>query len=157
MDCLVAGLDPSLGQHFVNIAKAQGEAEIEPNGLSDDIRREPVPFERDCLHGHSPDLGANAAPKRRKFIVRLTAPDVDPWQEAAELAQLSRSAAAARLATLTAELPNGSLPSQEPGAIAARLLALLPRDGCSTVASRASPHGSGDAISFRGAMYAYAV
>jgi hypothetical protein len=33
-DCLVADVDAALGQHFLDIAKAEGEPEVEPNGLS---------------------------------------------------------------------------------------------------------------------------
>jgi hypothetical protein len=56
-DSVVADINAALGQHLLNIAKAQGEAEIHPNGLADDVGREPVALERDRLHGHSPDWG----------------------------------------------------------------------------------------------------
>jgi hypothetical protein len=46
-DGLVANVDPALGQHLLDIAKAQGEPEIKPNRLADDVRRKPVPFEAD--------------------------------------------------------------------------------------------------------------
>jgi len=48
----------------------------------------------------------------------------DPWQEAARLAQL---AAVQFLTSMIAELPNGNWPRSETGAIAARLVELLPR------------------------------
>ena len=50
---------------------------------------------------------------------------VDPWVEAADLAVLSRDAAAKKLAVLLAGVPNG--PSSETGAatLASRLVALL--------------------------------
>ena len=83
--------------------------------------------------------------------------DVDPWQEAAELAQLSRNAAAVRLATLIAELPNGPLPHQEPGVIATRLLTLLPRVRSSPVSPRAMQYGASDTVGSRGTIYAYVV
>jgi len=51
-DCLVADVDAALGQHFLDIAKAEGEPEVEPNGLPDDIRRESMPFEADWLQRH---------------------------------------------------------------------------------------------------------
>lgn len=51
--------------------------------------------------------------------------DVDPWQEAASLADMPRLQAAERLASLIASLPKGST-AQSPKAIAARLIALLP-------------------------------
>jgi len=42
-DRLVGHLDASLGQEILDITKAQGEAVIEPHGVADDLRREPVP------------------------------------------------------------------------------------------------------------------
>ncbi len=68
----VVRLDPTLGQHLLDVAQTQGESEIQPNGLSDHVGREPVPFERDCLHGHSPNLGAKLPPNRRNISVCLT-------------------------------------------------------------------------------------
>jgi hypothetical protein len=53
--------------------------------------------------------------------------DVDPWKEAAQLARLPGETAAHRLAALIARLPDGALMRPDPGTIAARLIALLPR------------------------------
>jgi hypothetical protein len=53
--------------------------------------------------------------------------DLDPWQEAAELARLPGGKAAQRLASLIAELPDRSSAHRDVGTIAARLIALLPR------------------------------
>jgi hypothetical protein len=53
--------------------------------------------------------------------------NVDPWQEAAELARLPRETAIQRLAALIATLPDGAPPHQNPSATAATLIALLPR------------------------------
>jgi len=53
--------------------------------------------------------------------------DVDPWQEAAKLAQLPRKRAAQRLAGLIATLPETASAEPDPVTIAARLIALLPR------------------------------
>jgi hypothetical protein len=58
--------------------------------------------------------------------------DVDPWQEAGELAQLPWETATQRLASLIAALPDGPSAHPDPGAVATRLIALLPR--------RASPN-----------------
>jgi hypothetical protein len=62
--------------------------------------------------------------------------DVDPWQEADELARLPREAATQRLALLIAALPGG--PSTHPGLgkIAGRLIALLPRRAGSNIPPR---------------------
>ncbi len=52
--------------------------------------------------------------------------NVDPWQEAGKLARLPVEAATQRLASLIAALPEASGPRWDPGAIAARLIGLLP-------------------------------
>jgi hypothetical protein len=57
----------------------------------------------------------------------LTQLDLDPWQEAAELAGLSADKATRRLAGLIASLPDRSSTTRDVGRIAARLTALLPR------------------------------
>lgn len=53
--------------------------------------------------------------------------DLDPWLEAASLADQPAEAAVQRLAALLAALPVPSLKRADPGAMAARLIALLPR------------------------------
>lgn len=60
--------------------------------------------------------------------------DVDPWQEAANLARLPAEAATKRLASLIAILP--SEPSADAGKIATRLIALLPGPASSKIAFR---------------------
>ena len=60
-------------------------------------------------------------------VSALARSDVDPWQEAASLAQLSRTAATRRLAALIAALPVRPLALLDPGLNAARLIARLPR------------------------------
>ena len=52
--------------------------------------------------------------------------DFDPWEEAANLAQLPGETATQRLASLIAALPDGPSAPLDPGTIAARLIALLP-------------------------------
>jgi hypothetical protein len=52
--------------------------------------------------------------------------DIDPWQEAATLAQMSRNAATERLRLLLAGLPEEWSGRSDPEAIATRLIALLP-------------------------------
>jgi len=59
----------------------------------------------------------------------LARSDVDPWQEAAKLAQLPGEAATKELAALIGALPAGAAPSSDPRTIATRLIALLPRRG----------------------------
>jgi hypothetical protein len=53
--------------------------------------------------------------------------DLDPWQEAANLAGLPTETATRRLASMIAALPDEPAARREPGKIAARLVALLPR------------------------------
>jgi len=52
---------------------------------------------------------------------------VDPWREAAELAELPEDSARKRLARLTARFSDVPSLALEHGAIAVRLIALLPR------------------------------
>jgi hypothetical protein len=52
--------------------------------------------------------------------------DLDPWQEAAILASLPAKAAAEKLATLLAALPDPSLKQADAGKVVTRLIALLP-------------------------------
>ena len=61
--------------------------------------------------------------------------NVDPWQEAANLARMPRENATQRLASLIAALPGGSSAHQDTNAVAIRLITLLPRDGSSHFAS----------------------
>jgi hypothetical protein len=61
--------------------------------------------------------------------------DLDPWLEAASLADQPAEAAVQRLAALLAALPVPSLKQADPGTVAARLIALLPR----RIAPRARP------------------
>lgn len=62
--------------------------------------------------------------------------DLNPWQEAAELAGLPGAPATKRLASLLAALPDRPSPHPDPGTIAARLIALLPRHVGADVAVR---------------------
>ena len=62
--------------------------------------------------------------------------DLDPWQEAAELARLPGGPATERLASLIAALPDGPSAHRDSEAIAARLIALLPRRAGTNVSAR---------------------
>jgi hypothetical protein len=61
--------------------------------------------------------------------------DVDPWEEAARLARLPRVAAQRFLTSMIAALPQGGVARGDPGAVAERLVALLPQ----RVAPRPAP------------------
>jgi hypothetical protein len=62
--------------------------------------------------------------------------DVDPWREAAELAQMPKEAANRRLTSLIAALPDAPAARLASATIADRLIKLLPRVDPSSVASR---------------------
>src|SRR5271170_4680407 len=51
---------------------------------------------------------------------------IDPWQESARLARLSKETATQRLASIIAGLPDGRWAPADAGAIAARLIEFLP-------------------------------
>jgi hypothetical protein len=49
-DRFVGQVEPAFGKQFLDIALAQGEAEIEPNCVLDDARREAVAAVRERSH-----------------------------------------------------------------------------------------------------------
>jgi hypothetical protein len=57
----------------------------------------------------------------------LARQNVDPWQEAAELAQLSKESAIVRLTSMISSVTPGLSTRPDPTANAARLVALLPQ------------------------------
>jgi hypothetical protein len=69
--------------------------------------------------------------------------DVDPWQEAAHLAGMPQKLATGRLTSMIAALPAGSPEHGDPQTIAARLVALLPRQRGTVVPSRETILGLG--------------
>ena len=79
--------------------------------------------------------------------------DVDPWQEAANLARLSREGAIQRLASLIAEVPGGPPADLNCKTIAARLVALLPSRAYSNTAPRETSPAAGAAVNFRAIGY----
>jgi hypothetical protein len=60
-------------------------------------------------------------------ISALARLDLDPWREAASLARMPKEAATERMTSLIAALPERTAAHRDPEAIAARLVALLPR------------------------------
>jgi hypothetical protein len=71
-------------------------------------------------------MGENRNGMLLSVLSALARLDVDPWQEAAELARLPGETGTQRLALLIAALPDQPSPHLDPGTIAARLIALLP-------------------------------
>jgi hypothetical protein len=79
-------------------------------------------------------VGADRNGLLLSVISALARLDLDPWLEAAKLAQLPVKTAAERLAGLIATLPDEALAQPDPRAIADRLIGLLPRQGGRKVA-----------------------
>jgi hypothetical protein len=50
-NCLIADNEATLRQEVLNIAVAQSEPEIEPDGMPDDVRRKSMPSIGNWLHG----------------------------------------------------------------------------------------------------------
>jgi hypothetical protein len=71
-------------------------------------------------------IGADRNKSPLSVLSALARLDLDPWREAAELSQLPKGIAAARLERLIARLPRGRGDEADLGAIADRLIALLP-------------------------------
>ena len=83
---------------------------------------------------------------RSEFDAFLYAPmgaerNEDPWKEAAELSELPKDTATQRLAALIARLPGERWAPADPGAIASRLIELLPRHGFSNMPLASKGHG----------------
>jgi hypothetical protein len=74
---------------------------------------------------------------------------IDPWEEAAELARVSREVATQRLASLITALPDGPSAHLDPGRIAARLIVLLPGQSNSKIPLPATLPDVGDVAKFR--------
>jgi hypothetical protein len=90
-------------------------------------------------------------------ISALARLDLDPWHEAVTLAELPGQIATARLASLIAALPVAPSAHQNPEAIAAQLVALLPRGQSSSVESRKIPMGPDAVMKLRLRIFMYAL
>jgi hypothetical protein len=75
--------------------------------------------------------------------------NLDPWDEAARLARLPRATATSYLTSLIAALPEGPVARSDPGALAERLIALLPRRLASKGPSPAADSVSGVSLNRR--------
>jgi hypothetical protein len=69
-------------------------------------------------------LGEERNGMRLSVISALSRLEVDPWQEAASLAELPGKVATERLASLITLMPDEPSPHRDPDVIAARLVAL---------------------------------
>jgi hypothetical protein len=79
---------------------------------------------------------------------------VDPWQEAARLAQLPIEAARQTMTSLISGLPNGCWAKSDSGTIAARLIALLPGPIAPQAPSLGTAFGNRP-LSYRIAVFAF--
>lgn len=81
--------------------------------------------------------------------------DVDPWQEAADLAQLPGDTATQRLASLIGDLCRRDMDSSylDARTIAMRLIALLPNKNDTKNQSRSAPHSTSTTINSRPWVY----
>lgn len=71
-------------------------------------------------------------------VSALARSDVDPWREAAKLADLPQNVATERLAAMIGALPERLTGPLDVGTIAAGLIGLLPRPGVAAVGSHVS-------------------
>lgn len=83
----------------------------------------------------------------------LARSDVDPWREAANLAQMSRESATQRLASLIVALPGGLFAHLDSRTVAARLIARLPRASSITAEVRGASPQAGAVTNSRAIMY----
>ena len=83
--------------------------------------------------------------------------DIDPWQEAADLARLPRDSATQRLATLITNLPGEPSADLDLGSISVRLIALLPSRASTNIAARETSHVVGDISNARAAILMYVI
>ena len=86
-------------------------------------------------------IGADKNEMPLSVLSALARLDIDPWAEAADLAELPKDAATHRLASIIARLPGGRRPQAELSASVDRLIDLLPRYRSSKAPSSAKAHG----------------
>jgi len=86
-------------------------------------------------------IGAESNEMPLSVLSALTRLSLDPWEEAAELSELPQDSAAQRLASLIARLPGGRWALADSGAIAQRLVGLLPSPGGSKIPLAGKAHG----------------
>ena len=101
-------------------------------------------------------IGADKNDMPLSVLSVLARLDLDPWQQAAELRDMSRAAATQRLAELIAQLP-GEWAKPDLAATAHRLIELLPRGATSTVSLEGTPVLAGRLIMPSKNMIMYAL
>jgi hypothetical protein len=93
---------------------------------------------------------------RLSVLSALARLDVDPWQEADELARLPGTATR-RLASMIAALPDGPSGPLDPGTVASRLIELLPRRASSNIVPGETLFGISAVGDLRGFLYAVVI
>ena len=86
-------------------------------------------------------IGADRNEMPLSVLSALARLDIDPWEEAAELAELPKDTATQRLAALIARLPDPRWVQADSRAIADRLIELLPYRSSSKVPLPQKAHG----------------
>jgi hypothetical protein len=102
-------------------------------------------------------IGADRNGMLLSVLSALARLDLDPWQEAAKLAGLPGETATRRLESLIAALPDGSSADRDPATIAARLIALLPRQPSPNLPPRQKLLKAGAATPPRVVIYMYVI
>jgi hypothetical protein len=100
-------------------------------------------------------IGEEANGMLLSVVSALARLDIDPWQEAAQLARLPEAMATQRLTSLIAAIPDAPPPQRDPGRIAARLIALLPHVTVSSAAR--STLSSGGIVANRSPALVWAI
>jgi hypothetical protein len=95
-------------------------------------------------------VGADRNEMPLSVLSALARLDVDPWKEASELSELPKATARLRLTSLIERLPGGRWAPADCGAIADRLIELLPRRGSFKTASAQESHDPCSDDPFRG-------
>lgn len=103
------------------------------------------------------EIGAEPNGTLLSVLSVLARLNLDPWREAASLAQSPGEAAVQRLASLIAAIPDGPSVPAEPKTTAARLIALLPRRPLYSVPPRQSLRGFGTMTRPQAIVYAIIV
>jgi hypothetical protein len=86
-------------------------------------------------------IGAEENEMPLSVLSALTRLDLDPWKVAVELSELPRDIATQRLSMLIARLPAGRWAQADSGALADRLIELLPRSSGSKTPLAENGHG----------------
>jgi hypothetical protein len=94
-------------------------------------------------------IGEDGNGMQLSVLSGLARSNLDPWQEAAKLAELPGKTAVERLTSLIETLPGKAWARPDARAVATRLIALLPRTLAGNVAAGQTPDSLGEMIRSR--------